>query len=188
MAPLPPGATIGILGGGQLGRMLAMAAARLGFRTAIYDPDPQAPAAQVANRTTTADWTDTGALSAFAEGADALTYEFENIPADALAAISGKLRPTARALAVSQDRLDEKRFLEGLGLAVAPHAAVDDAGSLAAAMALTGTPAILKTRRLGYDGKGQARIDGPGGTSRAITTCGSTSTPAPASPAATTCG
>ncbi len=162
MTPLPPLSTVGILGGGQLGRMLAMAAARLGLRAHVLDPAEAPPAADVA-RFTRAGWGDAAALTAFARGCDVVTYEFENVPAQALDAIEphAPVRPGRRALAVSQDRLDEKRFLAGLGLAVAPHAPVEDAASLGAAMAALGLPAILKTRRLGYDGHGQARIDAP---------------------------
>ena len=158
-APLPRGAVIGILGGGQLGRMLSVAASRLGYRAHIYEPGA-APAADVAQAWTQAGYDDAGALAAFAASCDVVTYEFENVPAGALDAIEARVpvRPGGRALAVSQDRLDEKTFLSGLGLTVAPFAAVDDAPGLDAALQRIGAPAILKTRRLGYDGKGQARI------------------------------
>ncbi|WP_371060447.1 5-(carboxyamino)imidazole ribonucleotide synthase [Rhodosalinus sp. 5P4] len=161
--PLAPGSVIGILGGGQLGRMLSVAAARLCYRCHIYDPAPAPPAGDVAHAVTTAAWEDTGALSAFAETVDAITLEFENVPAAALDVLDPlrPVRPDRRALRVSQDRLVEKAFLSDLGLATAPFAAVDDAEDLAEAMAEIGLPAILKTRRLGYDGKGQARIDRP---------------------------
>ncbi|MEM7643821.1 MAG: 5-(carboxyamino)imidazole ribonucleotide synthase [Pseudomonadota bacterium] len=161
-SPLPPGATIGILGGGQLGRMLAMAAARLGYRTHIFEPG-DAPAAQVANDWTQAAYTDGAALAAFAGAVDVITFEFENVPATALDLLdaSRPIRPGRDALAVSQDRLDEKTFLHSLGLATAPFRDVSDAGALVAALVDIGTPAILKTRRLGYDGKGQVRIDDP---------------------------
>ncbi|MEM6387630.1 MAG: 5-(carboxyamino)imidazole ribonucleotide synthase [Pseudomonadota bacterium] len=162
--PLRPGQTIGILGGGQLGRMLAMAAARLGLHTHIYEPGP-APAAEVAGTTTRAAYDDTAALEAFARSVDVVTYEFENVPADALDRIEALVpfRPNRKALAVSQDRLTEKTFLQDIGLEVAPIAPVDAtapdaAARLAQALAETGMPAILKTRRFGYDGKGQARI------------------------------
>jgi 5-(carboxyamino)imidazole ribonucleotide synthase len=159
-APLPGGATIGILGGGQLGRMLGMAAARLGYRTHVFAPG-DAPAADVAHAVTRAAYDDTGALAEFATTCDVITYEFENIPLTALDALGATpLHPGRRALAVSQDRLDEKRFLKGLGLATAPFAPVDDVASLDAALQEIGTPALLKTRRLGYDGKGQARLNG----------------------------
>ncbi|MDT0682424.1 5-(carboxyamino)imidazole ribonucleotide synthase [Roseicyclus sp. F158] len=160
---LPQGAVIGILGGGQLGRMLSVAAARLGYRTCIYDPAGNPPASHVANAHVKAGWDDVSALRDFAAGCDVITYEFENIPAEALDLIGAEtpIYPGRKALEVSSDRLTEKRFLEGLGLAVAPHAPVQDARSLREAIAEIGSPAILKTRRLGYDGKGQARIDGP---------------------------
>jgi 5-(carboxyamino)imidazole ribonucleotide synthase len=149
-------AAIGILGGGQLGRMLALAAARLGMRCHVLDPDPLCPAGEVA-RLTTAAWDDAAALAAFARGVDVVTFEFENIPLAALAAIPVPIRPGPRSLEASQDRLREKEFLRGLGLAVAPFAPVDDAASLARAMERIGD-GILKTRRLGYDGKGQVRL------------------------------
>lgn len=157
---LRPGATIGILGGGQLGRMLSVAAARLGYRCHIYDPAANPPAADVAHALTTAPYTDHAALAAFAAAVDVVTYEFENVPTAALDAIEAArpIRPNRRALAISQDRLSEKTFLHDLGLVTAPFAAIDDAAGLAAALDLIGTPAILKTRRLGYDGKGQIRL------------------------------
>lgn len=158
--PLRPGATIGILGGGQLGRMLSVAASRLGFQCHIFEPGSAPPAGHVAARVTTAAYSDLDALRAFAQSVDVITYEFENVPAaslDALEAIR-PIRPNRRALAVSQDRIAEKDFLTGLGLTTAPYARVTDAASLDAALAQIGAPAILKTTRLGYDGKGQARI------------------------------
>ncbi|MCU0817033.1 MAG: 5-(carboxyamino)imidazole ribonucleotide synthase [Cypionkella sp.] len=158
--PLAPGATIGILGGGQLGRMLSVAASRLGFQTHIFEPGANPPAGHVAARVTTAPYEDLAALRAFAESVDVITYEFENVPTaslDALEAIR-PIRPNRRALAISQDRIPEKDFLTSLGLATAPYARVTDAASLEAAIAQIGLPAILKTTRLGYDGKGQARI------------------------------
>ncbi|MCC5969521.1 MAG: 5-(carboxyamino)imidazole ribonucleotide synthase [Pararhodobacter sp.] len=160
---LAPGAVIGILGGGQLGRMLSVAASRLGFRCHIYDPSPQPPAGDVAAQVTTAQWDDTPALRAFAQSVDVITFEFENIPAATLDLLESlrPVRPGRQALAVSQDRVSEKEFLAGLGLRVAPFAPVTDAASLTAALARIGTPAILKTARLGYDGKGQARIMHP---------------------------
>ena len=158
--PLATGATIGILGGGQLGRMLAVAASRLGLRTHIYEPGADCPAADVAHRCTTAAYDDHAALAAFAASVDVITYEFENIPTTTLDLLEAlrPIRPGRLALATSQDRLVEKQFLQGLGLAVAPFAAVDSLADLQAALARIGPPAILKTRRMGYDGKGQARI------------------------------
>jgi len=157
---LPLGATIGILGGGQLGRMLALAAARLGFKTHVYCPDPESPAFEVTPHRTIAAYDDEAALAGFAAAVDVVTYEFENVPARTatfLAALK-PLHPDARALAVSQDRLAEKTFIAGLGVPVAPHRAIHAAADLAPALADLGTPAILKTTRLGYDGKGQRRV------------------------------
>ena len=163
---LPPGSTIGILGGGQLGRMLAMAAARLGYRAHIFEPGP-APAADVAHALTQGAYDDLDALRKFAQACDLITFEFENIPAPALDVLSDTtpLFPDRRALETSQDRLVEKTFLAGLGLTTAPFAPIDTPADLDSALGATGTPAILKTRRFGYDGKGQARVmslaDGP---------------------------
>lgn len=160
MTELKTGATIGILGGGQLGRMLSVAASRLGYKTHIFEPAANPPAADVAHRVTTASYDDLAALRAFADAVDVITYEFENIPTAALDALEAirPIRPNRRALAISQDRLLEKDFLTGLGLTCAPYAPVNSAAGLDAAIATIGTPAILKTTRLGYDGKGQARI------------------------------
>ncbi len=154
---LAPGATIGILGGGQLGRMLAMAAAELGLRTHIFSPDPQSPAFEVAGARTLAPYEDEAALVRFAGAVDVVTYEFENVPARTAAVLAAirPVRPNPGALETSQDRLVEKQFLNGLGIATAPYAQVDDAGALARAVAQLGRPSILKTRRFGYDGKGQ---------------------------------
>ena len=160
MTSLAPGATIGILGGGQLGRMLAVAASRLGFKTHIFDPAADAPAADVAYRVTTAPYNDSAALAAFAASVDVITYEFENIPTAALDQLEQlrPIRPNRGALAISQDRLREKAFLIGLGLTCAPYCAVNSADDLTVAIAAIGLPAILKTTTLGYDGKGQARL------------------------------
>ncbi|MBZ4023213.1 5-(carboxyamino)imidazole ribonucleotide synthase [Rhodobacter sp. TJ_12] len=157
---LKPGATIGILGGGQLGRMLSVAAARMGLKCHIYEPGAGAPAGHVAERVFTAPYEDEACLRAFAQGVDVITYEFENIPTSALDLLESlrPIRPGRRALAISQDRILEKSFLNEIGLTTAPWAQVDDAATLEAALAKIGTPAILKTTRLGYDGKGQARI------------------------------
>jgi len=157
---LKTGATIGILGGGQLGRMLAVAAARLGFRTHIFEPGANPPAGDVAHALTTAGYDDVDALTAFAKSVDIVTFEFENIPTDALDVIENitLIRPNREALRTSQDRLVEKQFLEGLGLTVAPFADIANAADLEAAMTTIGAPSILKTRRFGYDGKGQSRL------------------------------
>ena len=159
---LEPGATIGILGGGQLGRMLSVAASRLGYRCHIYEPGP-APAGDVAHRVTTAPYEDEAALRAFAASVDVITYEFENVPTSALDLLESlkPIRPNRRALAISQDRIPEKTFLNSLGLQTAPWAAVTSEADLHAAVATLGLPAILKTTRLGYDGKGQAKLTTP---------------------------
>lgn len=160
---IPPGETIGILGGGQLGRMIAMAAAQLGYRCHVFSPEADSVAAEVSARFTHAEWTATEAMAAFAADCAVVTYEFENVPVGPLAAL-GKVPLLAhpRALETAQDRLSEKRFVEALGGRPAPYAPVDSATDLAAAIAVIGTPGILKTRRDGYDGKGQWRIRAPG--------------------------
>lgn len=154
--------TIGILGGGQLGRMLSAAASRLGIRCHIYEPGA-APAGDVAWQVTTAPYEDEAALRAFAQSVDVITYEFENVPTSALDLLETirPIHPNRRALAVSQDRLSEKTFLNEIGLKTAPFANVEAQADLPAAIAAVGTPAILKTRRMGYDGKGQLRISDP---------------------------
>ena len=163
MTDLALGATIGILGGGQLGRMLSVAASRLGFRTHIYDPAANPPAADVAHSLTTAGYDDAQALTAFANVVNVITYEFENIPTEALNLLERlrPIRPNRRALAISQDRLTEKAFLRSLGMQTAPFAAVTTSADMDAALVDIGTPSILKTTRLGYDGKGQARLMTP---------------------------
>ncbi len=156
---IPPGETIGILGGGQLGRMLAMAAAQLGYRCHVYAPEADSIAAEVCAQFTHAPYTDGAALAAFAADCAVVTYEFENVPVAPLAALQGKpLWPDARALEVAQDRLNEKRFVTELGGLTAPYVAVDTAEDLERALDTIGSPGILKTRREGYDGKGQWRI------------------------------
>ena len=160
MTALSPGSTIGILGGGQLGRMLAMAAAQLGYRCHIYAPEDTSIAAEVAGEWTRADYDDIAALRAFAASVDVVTYEFENIHHAPLVALSEEatVRPSVQALEIAQDREAEKSFVGSLGGRTAPWASVASRADLDAALAKIGTPAILKTRRLGYDGKGQARI------------------------------
>jgi 5-(carboxyamino)imidazole ribonucleotide synthase len=156
---IPPGETIGILGGGQLGRMLAVAAARLGYRCHVYAPEAESVAAEVCAAHTRAPWHDTAALAAFAADCAVVTYEFENVPVAPLAALGAvPLLPGARALEVAQDRLSEKQFVSGLGGQTAPFHVVDTAEDLDEALAELGSPGILKTRREGYDGKGQWRI------------------------------
>ena len=158
--PLPQGACIGILGGGQLGRMLAVAASRLGLKAHIFEPGANPPAGHVADQVTTASYEDDAALRRFAQSVDVITYEFENIPTSALDILEQirPIHPGRRALAISQDRLSEKEFLTGLGLKVAPYANVTTAAEAEAAAQSIGTPSILKTRRMGYDGKGQIRL------------------------------
>lgn len=159
--PLPPGSTIGILGGGQLGRMLAMAAARLGFDVAIVTPEPDSPASRVAARTIVASYDDPAALAELAATAQVITFEFENVPAKSLEILAGlgaEVAPNARSLAVAQDRVDEKSFLNGAGIPTVAFAAVDDVGGVQAALRAMGAPLLLKTRRGGYDGKGQAWV------------------------------
>jgi 5-(carboxyamino)imidazole ribonucleotide synthase len=157
---IAPGATIGILGGGQLGRMTAMAAARLGYRCHILTPEQDSPAAQVAAATTVAAYDDRAALAAFARAVDVVTYEFENIPADPVIFLGGivPVRPKPDVLAICQDRLREKDFLNGIGVATAPYQEVTSAAALARAARDLGRPAVLKTAVLGYDGKGQTMI------------------------------
>ena len=157
---LRPDATLGILGGGQLGRMLAMAAARLGFRCHVLCPEPASPAFDVVRRVTEADYADKAALDRFADEVDVITFEFENVPAETAAFLAARkpVLPDPRVLAITQDRLAEKNFVAGLGIAVAPFAAVSSPTELATALAALGYPAVLKTRRFGYDGKGQAML------------------------------
>jgi 5-(carboxyamino)imidazole ribonucleotide synthase len=158
--PLPPGATIGIVGNGQLGRMSAIAAARLGYRVHVFGLGEDAPAAQVAACATIAGYDDLAALAAFARTVDVVTFEFENVSADGLQALAAlvPVAPAPAVLRISQDRLAEKRFLEAAKVRIAPWAAIESAADLAAAAARVGFPAVLKTTRLGYDGKGQAKV------------------------------
>ena len=157
---LSPGGTIGILGAGQLGRMLAIAALKVGLRTHIFAPEREAPAHDAAAARTIAPFDDKEALARFAERVDIVTYEFENVPTATVEFLAERrpMRPGVRALALTQDRLIEKSFLRDVGLKTAPFMAVEDAGALARAVAELGRPAVLKTRRFGYDGKGQSLI------------------------------
>ncbi len=161
MTPLPPGSTIGILGGGQLGRMLATAAAQLGYRTHVLAPDRESVAAQSASSLTRADYHNRIVLADFAEACDVVTYEFENIACDPVEWLAARVpvHPSPRALRVAQERIGEKRFVESVGGRPAAWAAVDSLESLQQGLAKVGTPAVLKTARFGYDGKGQVRID-----------------------------
>jgi len=160
MTALPAGASIGILGGGQLGRMSAMAAARLGYRCHIYAPEAESPAAQVAAHHTRAAYEDGASLAAFAAAVDVVTFEFENVPSATLDALAPLVpcRPGVAALRIGQDRIAEKRFFAGAGLPVGPWRAVESLEDLHAGLAALGLPAVLKTTRLGYDGRGQAVI------------------------------
>jgi 5-(carboxyamino)imidazole ribonucleotide synthase len=158
--PLPSGSVIGILGGGQLGRMTALAAARFGYRCHIFTPETDAPASQVSARTTVAAWDDAAALGAFGAACDVATYEFENIPTGAAALVARHtlLRPGAGVLATCQDRISEKTFLAGIGVPTTRWRAVADLYQLESAVAAIGRPAVLKSARMGYDGKGQVAI------------------------------
>ncbi|MCX2725350.1 5-(carboxyamino)imidazole ribonucleotide synthase [Roseibium salinum] len=160
---LRPGDTIGILGGGQLGRMLAQSAASLGLKAHVFCPDPNSPAFDVCAAFTVAPYEDLDALDRFAESVSVVTYEFENVPGATAAHLDAKLpvRPGVRALEVSQDRLFEKRFLSGAGVAIADFAEIDSQAGLDAALASFGGQGVLKTRRFGYDGKGQIMIRKP---------------------------
>lgn len=161
---LSQGDVIGILGGGQLGRMLSVAASRLGFKTVIFEPGANCPASHVANHHIKAGYDDEAALRRFGESVDVITYEFENIPTSALDYLESlrPIRPGREALRVSQDRIIEKDFLSGLGLKLAPYGAVHSEADLSAALGDIGAPAILKTCRMGYDGKGQVRLSDEG--------------------------
>lgn len=161
-SPLPPGSTIGILGGGQLGRMLALAAGRLGFDVAILDPEADGPASRVAAHTIVGAYDDPDALAQLAQVADVVTYEFENVPAlavEQLTALGVLVAPGARALAVAQDRVEEKTFLNGAGVPTVAFVAADDGEAAREAVAALGAPALMKTRREGYDGKGQMWVE-----------------------------
>jgi 5-(carboxyamino)imidazole ribonucleotide synthase len=169
MNALPPGSTIGILGGGQLGRMLAMAAAQLGYRCHVYAPEPDSVAAEVAGAFTCAAYENEAALTAFARSCDVVTYEFENVPVEPLHAIGGltAILPRLRALEVSQDRVEEKLFAARLGGRTAPFEIAGNRQEAVSALEKVGFPAILKTIRMGYDGKGQARVNAPDDLSNA---------------------
>jgi 5-(carboxyamino)imidazole ribonucleotide synthase len=158
--PLKPGDTIGILGGGQLGRMLALAAARLGLRCQVFSPDPDSPAFDVVQNATCAEYADVEALELFANDVDVITYEFENVPAAAAMILAARrpVLPGQKILETTQDRLAEKDFVTRLGIGTADYADVSSTGSLHAALSRIGLPAVLKTRRFGYDGKGQAML------------------------------
>ena len=162
---LPPGSTIGVLGGGQLGRMLCKAAARLGFETVVLTPEEDAPASAVASRTLVATYDDPAALTELAAACDVVTYEFENVPVRPIReALDGRVpvRPPPRALEVAQDRAEEKAFLRSAGVGTADYAVIDTADDVERGLERLGAPALLKTRREGYDGKGQVWVRAPG--------------------------
>jgi len=168
---IPPGSTIGILGGGQLGRMMAIAAAQLGYRAHIYAPGMSGPATEVSARWTHAGYDDADAIATFAGQVDVITYEFENVDVSAIRHLRG-VRPCCAALEVAQDRLLEKNFAQSLGGRPAPFRQVDSLEDLREAVRAIGLPAILKTRRFGYDGKGQVRILSPDAIESAWATIG----------------
>src|SRR3569623_1427552 len=157
---LKPGDTVGILGGGQLGRMLALAAARLGLKAQDFSPEPDSPAFDVVQHSTCAEYADIEALELFAHDVDVITYEFENVPAASAMILAARrpVLPNRKILETTQDRLAEKDFVRQLNITTADYADICSAASLRAAIARIGLPAMLKTRRFGYDGKGQAII------------------------------
>lgn len=161
---IDPGSTIGILGGGQLGRLLALAAGKMGYRSHIFCPENDCPAAQVADAHTNAAYDDIGALQSFADDIQVVTSEFENVPAETLRIIGGQnvpVRPSSKALEIAQDRSLEKKFFNDIGAETAPWQPIHSMEEATRALEEIGVPAILKTARLGYDGKGQAAIDTP---------------------------
>jgi len=170
MTIVKPGGIIGIIGGGQLGRMLALAAARLGLKTCIYNDEADAPAFQVTPLQVAASYDDRNMLTGFAQLCDVITFEFENLPADQLSYLAGlkPLRPGVNALSVLQDRFSEKSFVESLGLRTAPFAQVSTEAEAQSAMARIGGTGIIKTRRFGYDGKGQAKVSSAEDAARAM--------------------
>ncbi|MEI7606541.1 MAG: 5-(carboxyamino)imidazole ribonucleotide synthase [Rhodospirillaceae bacterium] len=157
ISPLPPGSTLGMLGGGQLGRMTALAAARLGYRVHVFTPEPDSPCAEVSAAATVADFSDEAALAAFADAVDVVTLEWENVPPESVSALARRVvvRPGAAVLAVTRDRIREKTFVNCLGISTAPWRPVHSAADVADALREVGRPAVLKVARLGYDGKGQ---------------------------------
>lgn len=158
--PLAPGATIGIMGGGQLGRMLAVAAARLGYRAHVFTPEAGSPASLVSAETTVASYDDRDALARFAERVDVVTFEFENVGLDAFEVVEARvpIRPARRVLAIAQDRIAEKTFLNGIDVPTARWAPIRGREEVAAALETVGLPAVVKTARFGYDGKGQTVV------------------------------
>jgi 5-(carboxyamino)imidazole ribonucleotide synthase len=157
---IPPGSTVGMLGGGQLGRMTALAAARLGYRTHVFTPEPDSPCAQVCAEATVAEFTDHAALIQFAASVDVVTLEWENVPPEALVLLAEHVptRPGAGVLAVTRDRIHEKAFINRLGIKTAPWRPAHSVADVASAVQDLGRPAVLKAARLGYDGKGQSLL------------------------------
>ncbi len=172
--PIGPGAVLGVLGSGQLGRMLALEARRLGYRVHVFSPEADSPAGQVADLELVAPYEDADAVRRFARGVDVVTFEFENVPAASAAAAAehAPVRPGGSVLHVTQQRLREKSFLRGRGLPVPEFAAVRSAAELEAALAAIGCPAVLKSAAFGYDGKGQARLDEPSQAAAAFAAAG----------------
>ena len=172
----PPGSTIGIVGGGQLGRMLARAASRMGYKTHIFTPDTDSPASHVATKTTIGAYQDGAALRAFAQSVDVITFEFENIPAETLEMLDQivAVRPKPSVLFTTRHRLREKEFIRAQGIATAPFAPVRSDEELAAAIKTIGTPSVLKTSEMGYDGKGQVVIKNAADAAKAWATLGRT--------------
>jgi 5-(carboxyamino)imidazole ribonucleotide synthase len=160
---IAPGQTLGLLGGGQLGRMFTVAARTLGYRVTVLDPDPHSPAAEFATGHLNTPYTDPDALDALARTCAAVTTEFENAPAEALDALAERVivRPAGSAVAVAQDRRREKAFFAGNGFPVGAHAVIESSADFGRALEQVKLPALLKTARFGYDGKGQARVDEP---------------------------
>lgn len=158
---LLPGSTLGVLGGGQLGRMFCMAARNMGYKTVVLEPDPRCPAAEVADQHIQADYTDSEALGCLAEQCDAITTEFENVPAESLEFLSSRrpVHPSADAVAIARHRIQEKDFASQAGLSPAPYARIRGPQDMEAALKVTGFPAIIKTTTLGYDGKGQQMVN-----------------------------
>jgi 5-(carboxyamino)imidazole ribonucleotide synthase len=169
-SPVPPGGTIGILGGGQLGRMLALAAARLGLKTQVFCDNPASPAFHVCDGHTLGKFEDQHAVARFAEACDVVTFEFENVPSATVEHLAGivPVQPGATALRLTQDRLDEKTFVRSLGLTTSPFEGVNTPEDAAAAFTKLGTTGVIKTRRLGYDGKGQAKVTSAGNAAAAV--------------------
>lgn len=172
----PPGSTIGIVGGGQLGRMLARAASRMGYKTHIFTPEKDSPASHVATATTIGAYQDATALRAFAQSVDVITFEFENIPAETLEMLDAvtTVRPKPSVLFTTRHRLREKEFIRAQGISTAPFAPVRTADELAEAINTIGTPSVLKTCELGYDGKGQVVIKSPEEAAKAWASLGKT--------------